>query len=170
MEQVLIVDGYNIIGATHHLQELGAQDLEHARKQLVDRLAEYQSYAGMKVYVIFDAHMVSGVGRTYQDKIEVTYTRENQTADEYIEKLVKKLQRTQRQIYVATSDYVEQSMIFGNGALRKPARELLYELDMMRNQIAEEVEQKYQKPSKTKLILNESLAEILEKWRRGRNP
>ncbi|WP_178075433.1 NYN domain-containing protein, partial [Pseudomonas sp. 2822-17] len=83
------------------------------------------AYTGMEVMLIFDAHMVPGLGKKYQDyKLKIIYTREKETADERIERLCNELKRVDTQIYVATSDFVEQRVIFASGAYRKSAREL----------------------------------------------
>jgi len=90
------------------------------------------------VYVIFDAHRVPGLGRTYkQQKLTVIYTKENETADECIERLVGELSGRGRHIYVATSDLVEQRVAFGKGALRISARELLIEIEQNRKFIGD---------------------------------
>lgn len=114
MEEVLVVDGYNIIGATQSMGILDDQSLENARDWLIEKLAEYQAFKGIKVYLIFDAHMVPGIGKKYmQKKIEVIFTKENETADERIEKLVRQIKRVRRRVYVATSDHTEQWVVFG---------------------------------------------------------
>jgi Predicted RNA-binding protein containing a PIN domain len=137
-EVVLLVDGYNMIGAWPELERLKERDFEEARDRLLDLLAEYQGYSGTRVYVIFDAHRVPGLGRTYkQQKLTVIYTKENETADECIERLVGELSGRGRHIYVATSDLVEQHVAFGKGALRISARELLIEIEQNRKFIGD---------------------------------
>ncbi|MCM2677700.1 NYN domain-containing protein [Alkalicoccobacillus plakortidis] len=168
MRTILLVDGYNIIGAWPKLRDLKDQDLELARDLLISKMAEYQAYSGDEVTVIFDAHMVSGIGKSYKNhRVEVIYTRKLETADERIERLVRELKRVDTTIHVATSDFAEQSVIFGSGALRKSARELLIETEMATKGIAKMVEtaKKQQKP--THAYLSEELTEIFEKWRRG---
>ncbi|MBO8172731.1 MAG: NYN domain-containing protein [Bacillaceae bacterium] len=166
-EDILIVDGYNIIGAWPSLQKLKQESLEDARDELLSRLAEYQAFTGMKVIVVFDAHQVPGAGRKQKEyRLEVYYTRENETADERIEKLVKQLNARHRQIYVATSDYTEQHVIFGSGALRLSARELLINVENMDRQIRARVKETRESPEKNKIPLNEEIEKIFEKWRR----
>src|SRR5690606_37583424 len=124
-DDVLLVDGYNMIGAWPEPERLKELDLEAARERLPAKLAEYQGCPGTRVYVIFDAHQVRGLGKTYrQHKLTVIYTREKETADECIERLVGELMKRGRHIYVATSDMIEQHVAFGKGALRVSAREL----------------------------------------------
>ncbi|OLO27191.1 hypothetical protein BTR23_20940 [Alkalihalophilus pseudofirmus] len=168
MKDILLVDGYNIIGAWPELRDLKSQDLNLARDQLIEKMAEYQAYTGIRVMLVFDAHMVPGVGKKYRNyRIQVIYTRENETADERIEKLVKELKNVVTRIYVATSDFTEQSVIFGSGALRKSARELLIELETTEKGIKKAVENNRKIPPSTKISLSKEMAEIFEKWRRG---
>ena len=92
MEQILIVDGYNVIGAWEQLKERKKYSLEEARDDLLSMLAEYQGYTGMKVIVVFDAYNVKGAGKQLkQYRIDIRYTKEKETADEMIESLVRNL-------------------------------------------------------------------------------
>ncbi|MFV9511679.1 NYN domain-containing protein [Tepidibacillus sp. LV47] len=146
MEELLIVDGYNIIGAWPKLRELKeAGNLEEARDQLIDWLSEYQAYSGRTVIVVFDAHQVPGLGKKYQDRrLTIYFTKENETADEFIEKLIGELKNQKRTIYVATSDYTEQRVTFGQGALRISARELLLEQEIVKDLIQQTVSKRNQ--------------------------
>ncbi|WLR50944.1 NYN domain-containing protein [Bacillus tianshenii] len=165
---VLIVDGYNIIGAWPALRKLKQYDLAAARDKLIEELVEYQAFTGERVIVIFDAHLVPGIEKKLRTgKVEVVYTREKETADERIEKLSHKLQKDIRlNVYVATSDYTEQRVTFGQGALRIPAMELLREVESSKKNINERVrEQNERKPSGKVLFDAETLAK-LDKWRR----
>lgn len=124
-EEILLVDGYNIIFAWDDLKEMSKLNLESARDMLIDILRNYQGYTGKKILVIFDAYKQAGnIGhREKWDDLEVMFTKENETADQYIEKFVVENVKKYR-ITVATSDGLEQMLIFGQGALRMPAREL----------------------------------------------
>lgn len=169
MKQVVIVDGYNIIGAWPELDKLKQISLEEARDRLIDMLADYQAYKGNKVYVVFDAYQVPGLGGKYrQSRLEVLYTREKETADERIERLVADLRGRRVQIYVATSDSVEQHVTFGQGALRLPARELLYTIRHIRKEIRAKIRET-KEPAKNTIDskLSDELREQFEKWRRG---
>jgi predicted RNA-binding protein with PIN domain len=169
MEEFLIVDGYNIIGAWPELQKLKDTDMEEARNKLIHMLAEYQSFSGMKVYLVFDAYKVPGLGKKYlQSMLRVLYTKEKETADELIEKLVTNLIGRRKQIYVATSDMIEQHVIFGKGALRLPAGELLVKI----KQSQKEVRVKIRTEVSTKKNpfdgnLKNEVKDLFEKWRRG---
>jgi uncharacterized protein len=165
---ILLVDGYNIIGAWPELNELKKKDLAAARDRLVEQMAEYQGYTGYRVIVVFDAYYVQGIARKYNNyKVEVLFTRENETADERIEKLAIELGNIKTQIHVATSDFTEQWAIFGQGALRKSARELLTEIKVIEKKIERKVRKSSDNKPPTKIQLSDEVAEIFEKWRRG---
>ncbi|WP_108672033.1 NYN domain-containing protein [Peribacillus acanthi] len=169
MNNVLLVDGYNMIGAWPELRDLRNKDLAAARDKLVEIMAEYQAFTGYRVLIIFDAHFVQGLERKYKNyKVEVIFTKENETADERIEKLAIELNNIKTQVHVATSDFTEQWAIFGQGALRKSARELLIECQHIHKEIEKKVKiETIQKPV-SKIPLTDEVAEIFEKWRRGK--
>ncbi|MCD8502809.1 MAG: NYN domain-containing protein [Bacillaceae bacterium] len=168
MTDILLVDGYNIIGDWPELRELKSRDLEGARDRLIEEMAEYQAFTGMKVMIIFDAHMVPGIGKKYQNhRVNVIYTKENETADERIERIVKELKTIDMQIYVATSDFVEQTVTFGRGALRKSARELKIEMGVIQQGIDKEVRKSKKKEKSRRITISDEMTEIFERWRRG---
>lgn len=171
MEEILIVDGYNIIGDWNELRELKKKgQLNEARDRLLNWLIEYRAYSGKKIIVVFDAHQVPGLGKKYNSKeITVYYTKENETADELIERLVKSLESRNRRIYVATSDYTEQKVIFGQGALRISARELAIEKEVTKKSIDLKLI-KSNKKLKSSILssLDEEMIKFFENWRRKR--
>lgn len=165
---ILIVDGYNIIGAWPELIELKKHDLAAARDRLIEILADYQGYTGYRVIVVFDAYGVKGLEKKYKNhKVEVIFTKAEETADERIEKLAQELINIRTQVYVATSDYTEQWTVFGQGALRISARELLVEVESVNKEIKKELKENQEKIPLTKIPLSREIAEIFEKWRRG---
>ncbi len=87
-KEYLFVDGYNIINSWSNLKELSKLSLEVAREELIEIMLEYQAYTGIKTIIVFDAHLVkgnSGLIENYNG-LQVIYTKENETADQYIEK------------------------------------------------------------------------------------
>lgn len=171
MKEVLIVDGYNMIGAWPELTELAENNLEQARDRLIEYLADYQGFSGRKVLVVFDAHQVSGgKGAKYkQSRIDVRYTREKETADECIERLASELSQSRIHVYVATSDYTEQRVTFAQGALRVSARELWIEIKNSRQAMDEVIEESNQSTRNTfDSKLPQELRVIMERWRRGK--
>lgn len=125
-KQLLIVDGYNMIGAWPELVTLKNQDrMEEAREDLLNRLSNYAKFQGLEVIVVFDAQFVPGIAKSYQKYfLEVVFTKEDETADSYIERIAGELNDRLTQVTVATSDLAEQWTVFSQGALRTSAREL----------------------------------------------
>jgi hypothetical protein len=165
---ILVVDGYNIIGDWEELKRLRDNDMAGARDQLIEKMAEYQAFTGTKVMIVFDAHEAPGKeSRLKQFKVDVIYTKENETADERIERLIKKLKNVKTQVYVATSDYTEQRTIFAQGALRISARELKIELEDMESEISVRLKEQEKKQPQSKIILDQELLERFERMRRG---
>lgn len=125
-KQLLIVDGYNMIGAWPELARLKNQNkLEDAREALLHRLSNYAKYEGIEVMVVFDAQLVPGIQQSYKKyQLTVVFTKEEETADSYIERVTGEKNDLLTQVSVATSDLAEQWLIFSKGALRISAREL----------------------------------------------
>lgn len=135
-ERYLLVDGYNIIFSWPELKSLSDKNLDAARGRLMDILCNYQGYKGMVVILVFDAYKVRG-GRGEVQKynnIHVIYTKEAETADQYIEKAVHAIGK-KHDVTVATSDGLEQMIIWGDGAKRLSANELKNEIDNTENEI-----------------------------------
>ena len=131
LEEYLIVDGYNIIFAINELKELSQVNIDSAKDKLKDMLADYQGYKGCRVMVVFDGYRKKGnIGSTekYFD-LEVVHTKQDETADAYIERAVHELVNRYK-VTVATNDNLEQLTILSQGALRMSAR--LLEEDMER--------------------------------------
>ncbi len=128
-EDYLLVDGYNIIFAWEELSELAKVNLDSARGKLMDILSNYQGYRKMTLILVFDAYKVKGnPGSVFSyHNINVVYTKEAETADQYIEKVTHEIGRKHR-VAVATSDGLEQLIIMGQGARRISARELKEEI------------------------------------------
>ncbi|HHV38662.1 MAG TPA: NYN domain-containing protein [Tepidimicrobium sp.] len=129
VKEYLFVDGYNIINSWDSLRELSEISLEVARDELIEVMAEYQHYLDIQVIIVFDAHMVKGQnGKEEMIKdVKVVYTKETQTADQYIEKVLDEIGRVKR-VRVATSDWMEQQIVLGRGGTRISARELEIEI------------------------------------------
>ncbi len=128
--EYLLVDGYNIIFAWEELSELAKENIDGARGKLMDILCNYQGIRGCELILVFDAYRVQGGTESVQDyhNIHVVYTREAETADQYIEKATRRIAKHHR-VTVATSDGMEQVIILGAGATRMSARELREEIE-----------------------------------------
>lgn len=165
---VLLVDGYNMIGAWEDLNALKERDLEQARMLLIEKMAEYQAYRKRKVIIVFDAYEVRGLeSREEKYRVEVVYTKENETADQCIERLVKEYKNVRTKVFVATSDYTEQRTIFAQGAFRISARELAIELKNIQKEIEMDIQEHKTSKLKSKIPLDDSVLRVFEKWRRG---
>lgn len=140
-KEYLLVDGYNIIFAWDRLKEIARDNLEAARDKLVEIMNTYKLFKKCEVIVVFDAYKVKG-NRGEVEKnndITVVYTREAQTADAYIEKAARELSKNYK-VTVATSDGLEQLIIFGSGAYRMPARILEKDVEMVEGSISQMLE------------------------------
>ncbi len=137
-EEYLLVDGYNIIFAWEELRELAARNIDSARDKLIDIMGNYQGYVGNTVIIVFDAYKVhGGSGSVLQyHNVHVVYTKEAETADQYIEKAVHTM-IPNYQVTVATSDALEQMIIWGSGAQRLSARGLLEDIERVNREIRE---------------------------------
>ncbi len=129
-EEYLLVDGYNIIFAWEDLKELAEDNIEGARGKLMDTLCNYQGIKKCNLIVVFDAYRIQGHQTEIFDyhNIHVVFTKEAETADQYIEKFVHE-KISNYSITVATSDGLEQVIIRGNGASLLSARELKEEVE-----------------------------------------
>ena len=137
-DTALIVDGYNIIFAWETLAETAKTDLDSARRQLCDLLASYAGYKGCRTVVVFDGYKVKGNPgeKQHQNKIQVVYTKENETADAYIESFVAQIGKNYA-VRVATSDALVQLSSLRTGVLRMSARELWEEITAVQKEMAQ---------------------------------
>ncbi len=137
-EKYLLIDGYNIIYAWDELKELAKDNLDGARGKLLDILCAYQAIKGVNIIAVFDAYKVKGQDTTYMDyqNINVVYTKEAETADQYIEKFAHS-NNEKYSITVATSDGMEQLIIRGAGCNIMSARELKLEIDREQKEFAD---------------------------------
>ena len=168
-KEYLLVDGYNIIFAWEDLKELAAVNIDGAREKLMDILCNYQGFKKSTLILVFDAYKVKGNPgsvETYHN-IHVVYTKEAETADQYIEKTVHEIGRKYR-VTVATSDQLEQVIILGQGGQRMSARELLEDVIEVSHQIRETARQK-RSSEKNYLFdhLDEETAARMERIRLG---
>ncbi|MEG0255212.1 MAG: NYN domain-containing protein [Vagococcus sp.] len=140
--QVLFVDGYNMIGAWPILEQLKKQDkLADARDTLLFMLSNYAKYEGIEIIVVFDAQFVPGIQQTYREfGVTVIFTKEEETADTYIEREAAEKINPLTHVRVATSDMAEQWIIFSKGALRVSARELYKKLKESEKKILADAE------------------------------
>ncbi len=129
-QEYLLVDGYNIIFSWEELRELSEKDIGAARGKLADILSNYQGYRKCTLILVYDAYKVEGnPGEVMKyHNIYIVYTKEAETADQYIEKTVRRIAKD-ASVTVATSDGLEQVIILGQGANRMPAPGLKEEIE-----------------------------------------
>ena len=136
--EYLLVDGYNVLHAWPEFADLLADNLDGARRRLMDILCNYQGYKKCQVILVFDAYKVKnnpGQVEPYHN-ISVVYTKEAETADMYIERVTHQIGRKYR-VRVVTSDGMEQLIILGAGGLRVSARMFKQEVDAVEKAIRE---------------------------------
>ena len=168
MKPLLIVDGYNIIGAWPEAAR-NSWDFEESREKLLHALRDYGGYAGCEIVLVFDGYLSDRRTTTEEDfpPVRQVYTRHAETADSYIERLVAQTPRY-RQVTVATSDGLEQSQVLSTGAVRMTARELLRELRQTREEgLRQQSLQRLQPGKNIADHLPDDLRAQLERMRRG---
>ena len=137
-KNMVIVDGYNLIYADERLQSTALFSLEKAREELMDLLSSYVTYTKTELVLVFDAYLVKdGEGSEYtHDGYRVVYTKANQTADAYIEKMMYEL-GPDYSIRMVTSDRLLQFSAVQSGISRITAKEFLENLTRIGNEITD---------------------------------
>ena len=169
-KEYLLVDGYNIIFAWEELRELAAENIDSARDKLMDILSNYQGYCRNTLILVFDAYKVKGGQGAVQKyhNIYVVYTKEAETADQYIEKTVHEISRNYP-VTVATSDALEQMIILGGGASRLSAAGLKEEIEAASREMRAYFQDSI--PGRKNYLfecLPDELADLLEEVRLGK--
>lgn len=170
LPEILLVDGYNIIFAWDDLKELAEENIAGARGKLMDILCNFQGYRKNIVILVFDGYKVEGnPGDVLKyHNIYVVYTKEAETADQYIEKTVHDISKKYH-VRVATSDMMEQMIIMGQGARRISAKELREEIIIINREMQEEHMEQTKKTSAYLFEgLPEHLADFMDDVRMGR--
>jgi uncharacterized protein len=169
--RTVFVDGYNVISSWQELREIKIYSLEAARQKLIDLLQNYATFRGYRVVIVFDAHMVSGSLQKKEkitDNLAVVYTKEGETADSYIEKTIDSMGR-RKEVFVVTSDSLEQQLAFQRGASRVSSLEFYFEVREAEEKIRVRTEKKYSE--KRHLLedrIQKDVLEKLEKIRRSK--
>lgn len=142
-EEYFLVDGYNIIFAWPELKKLAEENMDAAKTKLLDYLSNYQWIRGCRVIAVFDAYRVEGYREEVLDyyNIHVVYTREAQTADQYIEKFAYDNKKNYN-ITVATSDGLQQIIVRGEGCSLLSARELKAEIETSNERLKHEFKER----------------------------
>ncbi len=151
----LIVDGYNILFAWDCLRELAKSDIAAARHRLMDILVNYCAFRKNEVFLIFDGYRVKGNAgeRFVYHGIRVAYTKENETADMLIERVINEIGKNYS-VRVASSDGMIQLSSVRTGALRVTARELEHEVETANEQLHEIMEKLKKNETSVKIDLS----------------
>lgn len=169
-KEYLLVDGYNIIFAWEELHELAKINIDGARGRLMDILSNYQGIRKCTLILVFDAYKVEGFPGEIQQyhNIHVVYTKEAETADQYIEKVAHEIGR-KYEVTVATSDGTEQVIIRGQGCHLLSAKELHTEIVLAQKELRENHMEKAES-TKNYLFhyLDEETAKEMEEVRLGK--
>ena len=169
-QEYLLVDGYNIIFSWEELRELSEKDIGAARGKLADILSNYQGYRKCTLILVYDAYKVEGnPGEVMKyHNIYIVYTKEAETADQYIEKTVRRIAKDAA-VTVATSDGLEQVIILGQGANRMSAPGLKEEIERTLAEVrGEPLGKKGSVGNYLFDYLDEETAEEMEKVRLGK--
>lgn len=169
-KEYLLVDGYNIIFAWEELRELAESNIDGARGRLMDILSNYQGIRKCTLILVFDAYKMEGFPGEVQQyhNIHVVYTKEAETADQYIEKVAHEIGR-KYEVTVATSDGTEQVIIRGQGCRLLSAKELHTEIGLAQKELCENHMEKAES-TKNYLFhyLDEETAKEMEEVRLGK--
>ncbi|WP_414042136.1 NYN domain-containing protein [Macrococcus animalis] len=169
IKKYTIIDGYNVIGQSSKLKQLAQESLEEARIQLLLEIANYNARIADEMIVVFDAYDVKTHEREEMfHGIRVVYSREKETADALIERLVHEMyEKHITTIKVVTSDLSEQHTIFGSGALRIPSREFINDLHEEEINVAKDMSRMDSSKPRMRIAIDEETKKSLERLRRG---
>lgn len=167
----IFVDGYNVINYWPGLKSVKEYSFEAARQELVEILSNYASYKGYKIFIVFDAHKVYG-SIEKREKINaniiVIFTKEGETADNFIEREVNRIGR-KSEVCVVTSDSLEQQIVFQRGAVRMSSLEFYHEIKAVESKIKNKIEKKYSEKRYTlEDRIQQNILEKLEEIRRSK--
>ena len=137
-EQLLIIDGYNVLFNWPELQEMAKIDLGLARTRLIEILGDFAAFKNFRMVLVFDGYRAKGNPgqKSRWEKVEIVYTKEGQTGDAYIESLATRIGHNYS-TRVVTSDSLVQLSSFRSGLLRMSARELRESVENARGEISD---------------------------------
>lgn len=169
--KIIFVDGYNVLNSWPNLKQDKNEDFYGSRQKLVNILHNYVSFNDCKIIVVFDGYKVAGNLEKKEEiykNLSMVFTKDGETADSYIEKEVHNLGR-KYEVYVVTSDSLEQQTIFQRGAVRVSSIEFYNEVVETEKRIHKKTE-KNKIPSKNHLQdnIDNDVLKKLEEIRRSR--
>ena len=137
--EYILVDGYNVINSWRELFREESDILEDLRDKLINLLADFQGYKDCELILVFDGHHVQGNAGTEQQigRMRIIYTKENYSADNYIERFVYLYAKQDCVIRVVTGDYLEQRIVLNGGGLRISPKEFWQEINSIKTDTKE---------------------------------
>ena len=171
--KILFVDGYNVINSWNDLKIDKDEDFDGVRKKLIDIMHTYAVFNKCKVIIVFDAYKVNGsIEKTeiLNRNLEIVFTKDGETADSYIERKVHEIGR-RYEVYVVTSDGLEQQTVFQRGAIRISSIEFYNEIKFMKKNIKNEnkTTNKIQSKNHFQDNINSDILKKLEEIRRSKS-
>lgn len=167
--KIIFIDGYNVINSWPNLKREKEVSFANARQKLIDVLHNYSEYNNCLIKIVFDAHKVAGnieKVEEYNKKVYIIFTKDGETADAYIEREVHAIGR-KYEVYVVTSDWLEQQTIFQRGAARVSSLEFYNEVNETEKQIAKDtVKNNIKRGNSLDDIISEDILKQLEIMRR----
>jgi predicted RNA-binding protein with PIN domain len=166
-KEYLFIDGYNVINQWSYYRDI-SRNIAESRNKLIELLVEYQAYRGIKVIVVFDAHLVKGSTEKKEmvAGVEVVYTKEHETADSYIEKQLDKIGRYER-VEVATSDNSIQQIVLSRGGTRISAQEMILMLENTKKDIRIKTDKTRHNGTNIDQVIDSETLKKLERMRRN---
>ncbi len=151
-KEYLIVDGYNLIFAWDELKKLAEERLDLARSRLMDLLSSYSGFTKSELVLVFDGFRTPGNpgSRTEYHNIHVAYTKDGETGDAYIERMVDEIGKNY-DVRVITSDNLIRLSALRSGVLRTSSKEFALEVEWVLEQIEEVLKKSNQNAHTTKL-------------------
>lgn len=164
----ILVDGYNVINSWPDLVNI-KDNIQFAREKLIEVLQNYAAFTSCEIYIVFDAYRKKGIeNREQYSNLTVIYTKEGETADSCIERIVDEIGR-KYEVFVVTSDSLEQQLAFQRGAVRMSSIEFYFEVKEVEEKIRVNTKRlHHQKKSSLKDAIEKNVLEKLEKIRRSR--
>jgi len=158
LKDLIIVDGYNFIFNYFNAKKMDSDGLLYLREQLIRDLVGYRHWRKCDLIVVFDAKDSNNRVRNIQtvDDIEIIYSSRSETADSIIEEFVYSKQKYRR-IFVVTSDYLEQKVIFRDNIYRKSIREFGIEIGNSKKRIKEKIDSSRKTGRKSFYLLEKRL-------------
>lgn len=140
MKRLIILDAYNYIFYFHEQKSMENEYLSSLRDSLISEMDEYSKFTAIHMIIVFDGHFSREGGSFHKrsDAVDVLYSKKGQSADSIIERLSKNV-KSYDSVFVITSDYNQQKVIFKDNVFRKSIREFKLELDSFKKDVRSEI-------------------------------